>query len=195
MKKLPLAVAMLLATGTPASAATIVLASGHAARSSDTRFTYRAVLGEEDSLHRGSTFIIYDFAGYVAGSIFASGADLVGSVEMVSARARSDGLLDDPALVNLLFTYVGAPIRNYGESFDLGEFGAATISDQTRLGAVRASTVRYDMNDGRNVRLDWQGQLLVPAPIPEPGVWATMIAGFGLAGGALRIRRRRLAAG
>jgi hypothetical protein len=34
------------------------------------------------------------------------------------------------------------------------------------------------------------GTLAPPAPVPEPASWALMIAGFGLAGGVMRTRRR-----
>lgn len=47
---------------------------------------------------------------------------------------------------------------------------------------------------GRGVQID---NLLVtgtlPSAVPEPATWAMMIMGFGLAGGAIRSRRRRLA--
>lgn len=195
MKNLPLAAALLMTFAAPASAATVLLADIGGGAAGPIQFTYQAALGARDSLHRGSTIIIYDFGGYIDGSIFAIGDDLAGSVEMVSAMRRPDGLLDDPALVNLVFTFVGAPTRNLDASFDLGGFGASTRSSKTYLGDARASTVRHDMFDGRNTRLDWQGGLLVPMAIPEPGVWAAMIAGFGLAGAAFRARRRRLALG
>lgn len=192
MKLLPLAAALSACLAAPAGAATVMLAGVADDANGRTRFAYRADLGARDALHRGSTIVIYDFGGYIDGSIFATGGDLAGSIEMVSALPRVDGLADDPTLVNLVFTFVGSPTRNIDGSFDLGGFGASTISRKTYLGDTRASTVRYDMFDGRTARVDWHGGLLVPMAVPEPAVWAALIAGFGIAGAALRFRSRRL---
>lgn len=193
MKKSIIA-ALLVGVGAPAGAATVAMTGVGVDDDGHSRFAYRARAAAGDSFHRGSAFVIYDFAGYIDGSIFTVGGNLAGSVEMVGALPRPDGLADDPALVNLVFTFVGTPTRNLDGTFDPGGFGASTLSGRSRLGAFHANTVSYDIVGARTARVDWQGALLVPMPIPEPGVWATMIAGLGLAGAAIRRRRRPLAA-
>lgn len=187
--------AMLLAlAGAPAGAATLTLAGTSSDGQGGTRFAYQADVGAQESLSRGSTLIIYDFAGYIDGSIFTSGADLIGSVELVSALPRAGGLIDDPTLVNLVFTYAGSPIRDLGGAFDFGGFGASSSSHLMHWSGVSTRTVKYDLFAGRIGSADWQGALLVPAPIPEPAAWAMMIVALGLAGAAFRLRRTGLAA-
>lgn len=46
----------------------------------------------------------------------------------------------------------------------------------------------YSTGTGQTWSGDFQVTTYTPAPIPEPGVWAMMILGFGLAGQALRSR-------
>lgn len=41
-----------------------------------------------------------------------------------------------------------------------------------------------------NLRFGRVGQVVVPGAIPEPATWMQLIAGFGLVGAALRLRRR-----
>jgi hypothetical protein len=46
----------------------------------------------------------------------------------------------------------------------------------------------FEPTDGGRVRIDVDGTAL-----PEPASWMTMLGGFGLAGGMMRTRRRRMA--
>ena len=70
-------------------------------------------------------------------------------------------------------------------------FTPAAGTYQLRFGAVNWSDSLFDSG------LAWRGALIgdVPIdPIPEPGTWAMMIAGFGLVGFAARRRRIAVAA-
>ena len=49
--------------------------------------------------------------------------------------------------------------------------------------------MHFSATDGGSVRIDIQGATAVP----EPAIWATMLGGFALTGGLLRLRRGRLA--
>jgi choice-of-anchor A domain-containing protein len=77
----------------------------------------------------------------------------------------------------------------------------ATISNTT---PIEGSVVAKVFNQGGEVHLgtfDGDGRFLAapdggsgPAPaVPEPASWATMLAGFGMIGGAIRRRRRQVA--
>lgn len=51
--------------------------------------------------------------------------------------------------------------------------------------------VQFGSNAGAWVADDLSFTADLSSSVPEPGVWAMMITGFGLAGGVLRRRRRR----
>ena len=96
-------------------------------------WTYAANLSSGQVLD-GDGFTIFDFGGYVAGSIFApSGwtavAQLTGSVLGIAPPASNP---DNPALFNLLFTRSGGTA---GPAIigvlPLGDFGATTTSKTT----------------------------------------------------------------
>jgi hypothetical protein len=72
-----------------------------------------------------------------------------------------------------------------GYAFEIGEFGYDLYQGWGYAGAF----------DLASLRIWTEGELIVgniaseAAPVPEPAAWALMIAGFGLAGAALRRRR------
>ena len=76
----------------------------------NTIFTYGIAVPSGDSLATGDFFRIYDFNGYVPGSITAP-ANWTASVALVNNVPPPDVVLnhgDDPAIQNLIFTYTGA---------------------------------------------------------------------------------------
>jgi hypothetical protein len=81
----------------------------------------------------------------------------------------------------------------FNQSFTTGQEGYFFSNDNFGGdGFVAKGTVRLKADGGSaNEVLFKNGDYT--APVPEPGAWALMIAGFGLAGAALR-RRRAIAA-
>ena len=79
---------------------------------------------------------------------------------------------------------LGLIARGAGGSVDF-DFGLR-LASITTTSTVRGLSI-YDADTGQRFAI-------TSASVPEPGAWALMILGFGLAGGALRIRPR-LAAG
>jgi hypothetical protein len=133
----------------------------------------------------GSKLVIFDFAGYVDGSITTAGAPgVTASIENFSGLP-SIGFTDDPSIPNLVFTYDGPTLDVGGAQFS--GFGAESIFSAVTLDGFSAITVKVG-GEAQGTLIASQGGVGVPA-IPEPATWAMMIGGFGLVGGALRRRR------
>src|SRR5204862_2926954 len=63
----------------------------------------------------GSRLVIFDFNGYVPGSIFTPSANLLGTVENVSTGLLTiPGTFDDPNIPNLVFTWIGPDVQTSG---------------------------------------------------------------------------------
>ena len=180
----------------PASAITVTLESTGGDGFGNTVFTYQGTMTEDEGFRAGDKMIIYDFAGYIDGSIFTPSSDVMGSVEMTSDLPLLPGRVDDPTLANLVFTYVGAPFRNTGGPFgalDIDGFGASSIFSGTVLKDFSALTTKNNPFREQNSGVLTIGRVQTPlsAAIPEPATWAMMIGGFGLIGGAMRVRNGR----
>ncbi|PZQ63660.1 MAG: hypothetical protein DI570_08250 [Phenylobacterium zucineum] len=143
----------------------------------------------------GSQLVIYDFAGYVDGSISAGiyASDVLATVEFVSALTPQPGVDDDPLVQNLVFTWIGAPFNASGGPFADVSFSGLTarsIFSNVRLDGFSAMAVT---NNGAATDQPAYNTGLVGvaagAIVPEPATWALMIAGFGMAGATLRRRR------
>lgn len=180
-----------------ASAATVQL-DAHAFNGTDFTFTYGGTLAPTEGVEQGSKLVVFDFRGYVDGSIFSANPFISAVAEMTTSDVLiAPGQNDDPTLVNLVFTYngpdfqttpaVGTPYLPIdftglmarsiygGLSFD----GFATIT--TKNEGAAAGTLVYSV-----------GTLAVPAPaaVPEPASWALLVLGFGAVGAAARRGKR-----
>jgi hypothetical protein len=194
MKKALLAAVAALGLAMPAWSAVVTLQGVTNNGANDNTFTYQGTLGPDEGVRSGDRLIIYDFAGYIDGSIFSPSADLVASVENTSSGGLvAPGFTDRPDLVNLVFTYVGPDFRNQDGPFaplNFDGLGARSTLAGTQLSAFFTLTTKNNPNNvpgGSNTPVFTLGSVSTPA-IPEPATWAMLIGGFGLAG--LSMRRR-----
>lgn len=198
MKRWVLAAAAAAGFATSASAAVITLESKTTNGPGDFTWTYQGTLGPDEGVRSGDRLIIYDFAGYIDGSIFTPSANLVGTVENTSPSGIvTPGFTDDPTIPNLVFTYVGPDFRNTGGPFaplDFDGLGARSTFNGEAIDSFFTLTTKNNPDGvpgGSNTAIFTLGRGTVPSPaVPEPSSWALMIGGFGVAGLALRRRSR-----
>jgi hypothetical protein len=158
-------------------------------------WTYAANLSSGQVLN-GDGFTIFDFGGYVAGSIFAPAgwtavAQLTGSVLGVAPPPSNP---DNPALFNLLFTRSGATVGpEIIGALSLGNFGATTTSTGTTF-VGWSSRDHFPMGHPPSPGTDHADIILAPdAPRTVPDGGAT-VALLGIALGALEGMRRLIRA-
>ena len=141
-------------------------------------------------LAAGDGFTIFDFGGYVAGSIAAP----VGWTPTTALTGSPFGTslgLDDPALVNLTFTYNGITINQAIGAQTFTGFTANT----TDLGQVADDWASHDHDITSAPATEAQGTILVPSNAVPDGGSTVALLGVALAGleGLRRIVRTRKA--
>lgn len=193
MKKWVLAAAAAVAFAGSANAAVVTLQSVANNGPGDFTFNYQGTLGPDEGVRSGDRLIIFDFNGYIAGSVFSTLANVTASVENTSAGALlTPGQTDDPNIANLVFTYTGPDFRTTGGPFaslDFNGLGARSIYGNTAFDAFFSQTTKNNP-PGEAMTAAFQiGTVRVPA-VPEPETWAMMLGGFGLLGFAARRRSR-----
>jgi hypothetical protein len=196
MKKLLLSAIAAISAAAPASAAVLTLQGVTANGPGDFTFNYQATLGPDEGVRTGDRFVIFDFGGYIDGSVFSNSATVAASVENSSPSALvTPGFNDDPAIANLVFTYVGPNFRNTGgplAPFDFPSIGARSTFAGTILDAVFTLTTKNNPANESNTAVYTLGSVSVPRgaiAVPEPATWAMLIGGFGLIGVSARRRR------
>ena len=195
MKKLALAaLAAFGLVGT--SQAAIVTLNGITSNGPDFTFSYEATLGPDEGLRAGDRFVVFDFAGYVNGSIFSGAPTLTTSIENLSPSAIvTPGFTDDALLPNLVFTYNGPNTRTSTgplSSFSFPAIGARSIFGEAVVDAFFTLTTKNNPSRERGRPIFTLGQTRVPggAVVPEPATWAMLLGGFGIMGAAMRRQNR-----
>jgi hypothetical protein len=195
MKKWVLAATAAIGLAGSANAAVVTLESVTVNGPNNNTFTYQGTLGPDEGVKPGDTLIIYDFAGYIDGSIFSDIANVSTSTEFTSSSQITPGFTDDANLINLVFTYTGPEFRTAGGPFAPFSFdglGARSTLRGLQLSAFYGLSTKNNpdgLPGGSGTDIFTLGSVSTPA-IPEPATWAMMIGGFGLAGSAMRRRSR-----
>jgi hypothetical protein len=150
-------------------------------------YNYTAQITAGDEIRAGDFFRIYDFYGYVPGSISAP-AGWTASTALTNPTPPPNVLIplgDDPAVTNLIFTYTGAAAID-GPSTILN-FTARSIYG---VGGQKNFAGRNTQLNGPNAGqpVDSVGNVTVPA-VPEPASLVSM--GLGVIALGLVARRKR----
>ena len=180
----------------PASAITNTVAEHHTitpsvvSTSAPGVWDYTANLSS-GAVNNGDGFTIFDFGGYVAGSIFAptgwdATAVLTGSVLGV---APPSGYVDDPTLFNLEFTRTGGTVGPTNGVLNLGNFGATTTD-------VSQGYVAWSSRDHAPtgaVGADHADLILAPIAVPDGGSTVALLGAalVGLEGLRRMVRTRK----
>lgn len=128
----------------------------------------------------GTFFTIYDFAGYVGGTIMAP-TNWTTSVQLVGLTPTDQNPTDNPGILNLTWKYTG-PIKN-GPINDLPGFAAESI-----FGLTHEGQFTYQAEKTNGMADQGIGPIEIPSGVPEPGSMA--LIGGGLVG--LAMLRRKL---
>jgi hypothetical protein len=204
MKKWVLAATAAVAFAGSANAAVLTLETVRANGPNDFTFRYQGTLGGDEGLRSGDRLVIFDFNGYIDGSIFTPNDTVVTSVEFTTSTDTivTPGFTDDANIENLVFTYVGADFRNDGGPFtplDFNGIGARSTLGGRIADAFFTRTTKNNPDGrpgGSNTPVFTLGSVDVPnaannpSAIPEPATWAMLLGGFGMIGAAARRRHR-----
>ena len=159
-------------------------------------FTYNANLAPDAGLMTGSQFVIFDFAGYDAGSILSVDPRFTATVQNSTPGYNlPPGFSDNAAIANLVFSWNAASFRTSGGPFTPTPFTVSARSSfgGTAMAAFAAFTVTHNGPAQGSLALN-SGSTAVPlfvtGGVPEPAAWAMMITGFGGVGAMMRRRRQ-----
>lgn len=152
-------------------------------------WSYRAQINAGDEIRTGDFFRIYDFYGYVPGSIVAP-AGWTASVALLNPTPPPNVLVplgDDAAVFNLIWTYTGtATIAGPTTLFGFSAQSLYSASSNNQKNYVGRNTQASGPNAGQAV--DVVGNVTVPN-VPEP----TSMISLGLGIVALGFYARRKA--
>lgn len=171
-----------------ASAGTISVTDNY---SSNALIAPTAYLGNKSAAF-GGTFSFQLASATVDGPAYSPLALFGAGLRLYAAFASPPA----PTLTNYVVTLTGNQFRVGGDPFAT----QGTVATDAQLQAVLASLDRVA------IQADWQNgadlvtldNVVLAGPnvggaVPEPATWAMMVAGFGLVGGAMRTRARKVA--
>lgn len=165
-------------------------------------FSYHIALSGDEGLTAGSKIVIFDFAGYVPGSIISPTPAITATTELSSNFNTATGgvqtnpfFTDDPSIQNLVFTYIGPDFGTSGGPFTDVVFDGFSAESTLGTMVLDGFSARAISNTGLGtVGTDsFNNGAVGVAGVPEPAAWAMLIAGFGGVGALAREKRRRRA--
>jgi len=168
--------ATLLCAGFANATITPVLDSGNpTADGGNFLWTYNIDLSTDEQLAPSNSFFtIYDFVGYVAGSVTAPNANWTATVQLVGTTPSGVLPTDSASIENLVFTYVG-PVSAGPQAID----GFSAISTDNTMNPNGAFSYQAQKTSNLTAPDQGLGPIDVPATAtPEP-------VSAGLLGGAL----------
>jgi hypothetical protein len=180
LKGVAAALVLVSMTAAPARAGFTINLDSTAPSGANTVFNYSAAIDATDQIVTGDFFRIYDFNGYVAGSITAP-AGWTASVANSNPTPPPDVILshgDDGTIPNLIFTYTGAASIP-GPTVITGFSATSTFPF---LGVVKDFAGRNTKNSATDTtsKVDSTGDIRVPGPVPEPASVVSLLLGGGL---------------
>lgn len=189
MNKYTLFAFAFVAAVTAARADIIPTLSGSPAAAAGGGFTwnYGANVTADEMVQPGDFFTIYDFGSFTA----ASNLQPAGWTFSSSLTGTNPSLVvpqDNPALLNLTWTYTGATTINGAQA--LGNFSVVASTNQLGASDFAAQATR---NGGPNVgtKVDNVGQISVPIPEMSALLPILSICGAGLVASIPNYLRRR----
>ena len=181
MLKALLAASAALVTTLPVAAlaqAYTVSYSAFFAAPSDAITTTATITLDDGSFYGNGEYLITGITGSRGGQAITGLADPFSGIFVPAKRPDSSYSFNSFVdAFGFTFTAGGVDYQVYRGSTDTSFYHEFASNGVGRLIAPSAFTVTP----------------LASAPVPEPAAWTLMIAGFGVAGAALRVRRRRIA--
>jgi hypothetical protein len=138
-------------------------------------WTYNIDLSADEQLAPANSFFtIYDFVGYVDGTVAATNSDWTASVQFVGPTPSSVSPPDSTSIENLVFTYVGS-VSTGPQTID----GFSAVSTDSTMNPGGSFSYQAQKTSNLTAPDQGLGPIDVPAAAtPEPG-------SVGLLGGAL----------
>jgi hypothetical protein len=134
----------------------------------------------------GTFFTIYDFNGYVGGSVHASAPGWGATAQFVGVTPQNTSPADNPQIINLTFMYTGSVVSG---PHDFSGFSAKSVFNHSKLGMFSTQATK-NVGDTIGTTDRSLGNVLVPqGNAPEPVSFLLM--GSGLLGLSLLRRRFR----
>ena len=158
----------------------------------NTIFSYSLNITVDQNAMDGDYFTIYDFGDFIQGSNVQP-AGWTFSFQPVGITPSDTVPPDDPQLFNLTWTWTGATIPGGSpEGTNIGLFSVTVPGLRPNLISTYFAAQGTRSGDPLNTKVGNVGQIVIPAPIPEPSTFALVggTAILGMVGRALARRRR-----